>query len=199
MTATAQIVAIAGQSLGFWTVLPPLKGFADWAPADRPVRIADGEGREFHLSENRRERKIEIRALSVDQDWQSIHPGANSVAASASRDSEAIAKDLNRRFVENEDVISKIVSAHRVLAERVATRQNLRKIVAELNKHGYFIAEHVLRDCNDTIPSNALYEVTMYKPNTPRIEARADGTFRFDYPPTFNVADVSAVEALIQR
>lgn len=197
MTTTHSKVAEVGSNLGLWN-LYPYEGrdpYAEWDQARKPVRILRN-GCPFHISHDSRSKKIEIRALWLDKDHQTVHIGGGSAAASETRDPISIAKDFSRRFVESQEVREAYEKAAESLRSTVETREKLRAVVRELSAHGYFIAEHQLRDCGDTIPTNATWEVKLYKPNAPRIEARADDTFRFDYPPTFNVSDLKTIVPL---
>lgn len=160
-----EVVAV-GERLGYWTGEPDSKDDDHHPSRWRYVR--DAEGLRFSLGAGawQREGKIAARVAAVTADGMTVHPssiqrrgaGAPDAAADHKRGAEAVAKDLYRRVINNEDAKATARAIKDELSKRLEQRRNLHAHIATLAANGFMQPAHHHNE------PDAYYSANLYRP-----------------------------------
>lgn len=155
----------AGERLGYWTVEREPERTADEHFPSRWRYVRDAEGLRFSLGAGswQREGKIAAQVAAVTEDGMTCHLsdvirsglGAPDAAADHKRGAEAVAKDLYRRVVNNEDAKAAARAIKNALAQRLESRRNLHAHIHALAPLGFTAT----RD----FASDAYYSANLYR------------------------------------
>jgi len=187
-------VAESGVRLGFWTITQ----VPDEDDSYGRLSVSDAAGLSFTLyytkTWNTPPKIVATISYLVEGAERvgtrdALRYGEATIEASctASRDPEAIAKDLNRRVVAHPDGKRQAQAVRDLLNRRLAQREALDGHLAALGRLGFEVPQHA---------SRSYYKADVWRAGMPRMEVSADGCVsvdRLDIP----VEKVPALLALL--